>query len=284
LVLFSPKITTIIPVHNRFEFLGEALDSVFGQSRIPDEVILVDDCSTASVSDHLAGSPFAGKVKILRTDRNRRVAGARNWGWRHCTGDLVTFLDSDDVWELHKTQTELDFLAANPDVDGVYGGMIAFWPDGRTQAWGHDRQPTVNAKHALMGDNIAVQTLMIRREALEVLGGFDERFGILDDLEIAIRVARTGCKIHFLSDPPLTRLRRNDQNYSSHVWRYLVEECRIISENLELTHSIYGRGSERVQLGRAIKKFGCRTRLMGAPTELVAKLLYATSGSSMPRL
>lgn len=283
-MLFRPTVAAIIPVYNRFEFLDEALDSVFRQTRVPDEVILVDDCSSASVGDHLAASPFAAKIKILRTDRNRRVAGARNWGWRRCTADLVTFLDSDDVWEPHKTQTELDYLAANPDVDGVYGGMIAFWPDGRTQSWGHDRQPSVNAKHALMGDNIAVQTLMIRREALELLGGFDERFGILDDLEIAIRVAKTGLKIRFLPEPALTRLRRNDQNYSSNVWRYLVEECRIISENLELAHSIYGRGSERVQFARALRKFGCRTRLMGVPTELLAKFLYATSGSSMPRL
>jgi GT2 family glycosyltransferase len=277
-------VSAIIPVFNRFEYLEQTLHSVFQQTRRPDEVIVIDDCSSESLREQLARFPQAGELRILRTDRNRRVSGARNWGWRHATGDLIAFLDSDDLWEPNKIQTQLDFLAANPGIDGVYGSMIAFWPDGRTQSWAHDRPPTVETKYALIDCNITVQTLMIRRAALELLNGFDERFGILDDQELAIRMGESGLKIVFLPQPPVTRLRRHPTNYSSHAWRYFLEECRIISDNRKLCRRIYGAGSERIHLGRALTRFGTQTRLMGLPTRVLARLLYATARSSkMPR-
>lgn len=279
-----PTVSAIIPVHNRFDYLGEALDSVFRQTRPPDEVIVVDDCSTESVDDYLNGLSLGSAVQVLRTDRNRRVAGARNWGWTHSACDVIAFLDSDDLWEPHKTETQLRFLDASRDLDGVYGAMTAFWPDGRTQPWAHDRPLRVETRSALIDCNITVQTLMIRRTALETLGGFDERFGILDDQEIAIRMGESGVKIAFLPEPSVTRLRRHDSNYSSHSWRYFREEYRILSEHRKLCNAIYGPGSSRVHLGRALRKFGSQTPLMGLPTRLLSSLLYASAPSStMPR-
>ena len=279
-----PSISTVIPVYNRYAELGDTLRSVFSQSRPPDEVILVDDCSTTSLAAHLEREPPPGPVTVLRTDRNRRVAGARNWGWRHARGELVTFLDSDDLWEPGKIERQLAHLAAHPELDGVYGAMLAFWPDGRTQPWAHDRPPTVDARSALVDANITVQTLMIRRSALQALGGFDERFGILDDQDIAIRMALLGQRIDFLPNPPLTRHRRNDSNYSSHAARFLFEDCQIIWKHRALCNELYGPGSDRVHLSRALKRYGGKRRLLGAPAKLAAALLSLSApASEMPR-
>jgi glycosyltransferase involved in cell wall biosynthesis len=279
-----PSISVVIPVYNRFDYLSQAIGSVFEQTQLPNEIIIVDDCSTNSLSDHFAKFPPPGEIKIIRTDRNRRVAGARNWGWRHAKGELITFLDSDDLWEPHKTRVQLDFLEANPGLDGVYGAMEAFWPDGRTEIWANNRPPTVETKTALIDCNITVQTLMIRRTALELLNGFDERFGILDDQDIAIRIGESGRKISFFAEPTVARHRRHNTNYSDHSWLYLAEECRIISENRHRCNAIYGPGSERVHLGRAIRRFAHTTRLWRIPALVLARLLYATAPSSkMPR-
>jgi glycosyltransferase involved in cell wall biosynthesis len=278
-----PTISVIIPVFNRFEYLDEALRSVYAQSVRPEEVIVVDDHSTNSVSDYLQRFPPPGPIRILRTDRNRRVSGARNWGWRHASGELIAFLDSDDLWEPDKLYRQLEYLDKNPEADGVYGSMIAFWPDGRTQHWAQDRPPRVEARYALIDCNIAVQTLLIRRRALEALGGFDERFGILDDQVIALHMAELGRRLDFFANPPLVRHRRHSSNHSSRYLTYFREELLILREHHELCNRIYGPGSSRVRLGRAFRRLGDATTLT-RPARILSALLYASAPlSRMPR-
>ena len=277
-------ISVIIPVYNRFQYLDQALISAFAQTPGPGEVIIVDDCSTESLQKHLDRFPPPGQVRVLRTDRNRRVAGARNWGWRHAKGDLIAFLDSDDIWEPHKTKVQLDFLEANPGLDGVYGSMIAFWPDGRTQLWASNRPSTIETKYALIDCNITVQTLLIRRTALELLNGFDERFGILDDQDMTIRIAESGLRIGFFAEPPVTRRRCHDTNYSDRSTMYFREEYRIVSENRSRCNLIYGSGSERVHLARALTRLSLTSRLLRLPALALARYLFATApNSKMPR-
>ena len=277
-------VSAVIPVHNRFDYLKPCLESVLGQTRVPDETIVVDDCSTESLAEYLAGIEFHSRVKILRTDRNRRVSGARNWGWRHASGNFLTFLDSDDLWESHKTDLQLRYLKENPDAAGVYGAMRAFFPDGRMQLWAHDRPSSVTAHNALLDCNISVQTLMIRREALEQIGGFDEDFGILDDQDIAIRLALHGLRIDFVPDPPVTRLRRNEQNYSGAARRYFREDLMINRKHRALMNQVYGPGSNRVHLARALGRYGKKVRFLGAPSRFASWVLSLSANQSrMPR-
>lgn len=278
------SISAIIPVHNRFEFLNETLVSVFSQTRVPDEVLIVDDCSATPVEAHFAQSPPPGPVKILRTDRPRNVSGARNWGWRHAQGDLIVFNDSDDLWEPDKTRIQAEYLEAHPEVDGVFGPMLAFFPDGRTEPWAHDRPPVVDAATALIGANMTVQTLMIRRRALEKLGGFYEKLTILDDQAFAIEIGLAGLRVVFLDSFLATRLRRNDSNFSRNATKYFLDDCRVALRYRHVSASIYGPGSVRVHLSRAIRRFGQKKRYLGAPTRLLGRLLEALSPASrMPR-
>ena len=278
-------VSTIIPVYNRFDDLPETLASVFGQTRPPEEVILVDDCSTESLDAHLARHPPPRPVRVLRTDRNRRVAGARNWGWQHARGELIAFNDSDDLWAPNKLELQLGWLEAAPELDGVYGAMTAFYPDGRTQSWADDRPPMVDAAAALCDANMTVQTLLVKRTALEALGGFDESFGILDDQDISIRMARLGQRVRFVVDPPLVRHRRNDGNYSSRAGRFFVEDLQIIWKHRALCNELYGPGSDRVHLSRALERFAGRRPRLGLPARLLARVLGATARSSrMPRM
>jgi glycosyltransferase involved in cell wall biosynthesis len=276
----ADSISAVIPVHNRFEYLSECLASVFGQTRVPDEVLMVDDCSSHPIDEYLAGTPFLNRVTVLRTDRKRRVSGARNWGWKHARGSLIVFIDSDDVWEPFKTELQVRRLREHPEAAGTYGGMTAFFPDGRTQPWAHDRPSQVTVASALADCNISVQTLMIKRQALESIGGFDENFGILDDQEIAIRLAQHGQTILFFADPPLTRLRRNSQNYSANARRYFEEDLAINRRYAALMDEIYGPGSHRVHLARAITRFGRRVKYMGAPSRVMARLLVRSAPRS----
>jgi GT2 family glycosyltransferase len=118
---------------------------------------------------------------------------------------------------------------------------------------------------------------MIRRQALEVLKGFDEHFGILEDQDIAIRMAQTGLKIAFQADPPVTRYRCHDKNYSSHGWLFLKADWRILRDNWNLYEATFGPGAWRVQMAKAIERYGRKTRFMGLPTRLMGRLFRASA-------
>jgi len=166
----------------------------------------------------------------------------------------------------------------------VYGAMTAHFPDGRVEPWAHDRPSSVTVANALADCNITVQTLMIRREVLERIGGFDESFGILDDQDIAIRLAQQGFRICFLAAPQVTRLRRHSQNYSGNARRYLQEDLLINRKYWKLMDQVYGPGSRRVHLARIAARYGNKVRFLGAPSRLAARLLARTAPRSrMPR-
>jgi GT2 family glycosyltransferase len=278
-------ISAVIPVHHRLEFFDETLISVFSQTRVPDEVLIVPDCSAAPEEAYFAEYPPPGPVKIIPTDRRRNVAGARNWGWKQAKGDFIAFNDSDDIWEPDKTRAQAEYLEAHPEVDGVYGPMLAFFPDGRSQPWAHDRPPVVDAATALIDANMSAQTLMIRRQALEKLGGFDETLKILEDQAFNIDIGLSGLRVVFLDSAVVTRLRRNDKNTSSNATSYFRSECQIALRYRHVSAQIYGPGSVLVHLSRALKRFGRKIRYMGLPTRLLSSLIAASAPASrMPRL
>jgi glycosyltransferase involved in cell wall biosynthesis len=245
-----------------------------------DEVLIVDDCSTVPVDDFFAQNPPPGPVKVVRTDRSRNVGGARNFGWTHAQGDLIAFNDSDDLWEPDKTRLQAEYLEAHPDVDGVYGPMVAFFPDGRTQPWAHDRPPLVDIPSALLDANMTTQTLMIRRRALELLGGFDETLAILEDQAFSIEIGRAGLRVVFLPSPVVTGLRRNNRNITCNTTRYLLCDCRLALRYRKISSEVFGPGSVRMHLSRALRRFGAKTRGMGLPTRALGSLLELTAPHS----
>jgi glycosyltransferase involved in cell wall biosynthesis len=279
----SPVISAVIPVCDRFEFLHETIASVYSQTRVPDEVLIVDDSSIIRVESYFAQNPPPGPVKVLRTDRRRNPGGARNLGWQQAKGDLIVFHDSDDLWEPDKTRLQAEYLDLHPELDGVYGAALAFFPDGRTQPWAHDRPPKVEVASALLDANMTSPTLMIRRRALQALGGYDETLPILEDQVFSIELARAGLSIQFLPSPVVARIRRNDHNTTNRSMRYFLCACKVALRYRAISAQIFGPGSVRVHLGRNLRRFGAKSRGMGMPTRVMARLLrYSAPLSTMP--
>jgi GT2 family glycosyltransferase len=163
--------------------------------------------------------------------------------------------------------------------------MMAFYPDGRTHPWAHDRPALVDAPTALVDANMTAQTLMIRRRALEKIGGFDESLAILEDQAFAIEIGLAGFRVVFLDSPVVTRLRRNDKNMTRNAVRYFYDDCRVALRYRRLSSRIYGPGSVRVHLSRAVKRFGRKKRYMGLPSRLLGSFLEMSAPASrMPRL
>ncbi|PDV97074.1 glycosyltransferase family 2 protein [Candidatus Chloroploca asiatica] len=161
-------ISVIIPVYNGERFLAEALQSVLDQTLPPDEIIVVDDGSTDN-SATIARS-FGSPVRVL-TQANLGPAAARNLGVAHTTGDLLAFLDADDLWLPNKLARQLHVLQDDPTCEAVLGGMENFISPELDEY-----QHQMLARSANQGGTHHVGTLLIRRAAFQRIGPFDERW------------------------------------------------------------------------------------------------------------
>ena len=103
------KISTVITLYNLEKYIDDAIQSVLRQTRQPDEVIVVDDCSTDGSADIVA--KYGQRIIYIKQEKN--VGALRNSlsGLKATTGDIVAFLDGDDVWMPEKLEAiEKEFL------------------------------------------------------------------------------------------------------------------------------------------------------------------------------
>ena len=103
------KVTAAITTYNRAAFLPGALESVFAQTRQPDEVLVVDDGSTDDTQEVL--SAYGDRVRVVRQENAGR-SGARNRAVEEARGELLSFLDSDDRWLPDKLARQVPVLEA----------------------------------------------------------------------------------------------------------------------------------------------------------------------------
>lgn len=106
-----PLISVIIPARNRIVLLRQTLQSVLSQGT-PVEIIVIDDASKPSLSLQL--KILGRRVKIIRLEKSKGSMAARNLGFRHAKGDLVAFLDSDDIWGKDFLKTSISCLQKDP--------------------------------------------------------------------------------------------------------------------------------------------------------------------------
>jgi glycosyltransferase involved in cell wall biosynthesis len=111
-------VSVVVPCYRCSLTIARAVDSVFAQSVIPFEVILVEDCSadeTLAVLQKVEQSYF-GRIKIVQMGLNLGVASARNAGWALATQPYIALLDADDSWYPEKLRIQYEYMSNNPDV------------------------------------------------------------------------------------------------------------------------------------------------------------------------
>src|SRR5215204_4174429 len=118
-------VSCIITFLNSEEFIGEAIESVLGQTYENVELLFVDDGSTDG-STQIAlqyAERFPEKVRYLEHagHENRGAAASRNLGIREARGEYIALLDSDDVWLKRKLEEQVGILQAHPEAGMVYG-------------------------------------------------------------------------------------------------------------------------------------------------------------------
>jgi glycosyltransferase involved in cell wall biosynthesis len=204
----KPNISVIIPSYNSADTLPAAIESILGQTHLADEIIVVDDGSPPGdggferTAD--ACAPYFRHIRLIR-QRNAGASAARNTGIAPSRGELLAFLDADDVWEPNKLKTQLAALEQNPDAAFCTTAANAWSPTQNsyvTYAYTGSTKPSHMIAELLVRNILSgiCSSILIRREALLSVGGFAHGKGS-EDRRLAIDLLRNHLRGIFLPDP-----------------------------------------------------------------------------------
>ena len=185
-------VSVVIPVRDREDYLGEAIDSILAQDYNPLEVIVVDDGSTDGTPDVARSRP----VTYLRQEPSG-VAAALNAGIAAARGELIAFNGSDDVWLPAKLPTQTRYLAEHPEADMVAAPLeLLLEPGAERPSW-------LALEKRRPGDVLPQQgTWLLRRRALERVGPFDTTLEG-EDTDWLLRARDAGLHIGVIEEPVL---------------------------------------------------------------------------------
>ena len=188
-----PSVSIIMNVHNGAATLRAALESVFAQSCHDWELIVWDDCSTDD-SARVVAEFQEPRVRYVLASQQTPLGQAREAAMRQAQGAWLAFLDQDDVWLPHKLERQLG-IANDPQVALVYGRTLCFYANGSECDYDHFHEftslPEGDILPELLGKGcfIAMSSAMIRRLAVQQIGGVPENIHITPDYYLYLAIA-----------------------------------------------------------------------------------------------
>jgi glycosyltransferase involved in cell wall biosynthesis len=194
----QPLVSTIIPTYNRAGLVCDAIDSVLGQTYPNVEVIVVDDGSTDTTLETLGR--YGNKIQVIQ-QTNAGPSAARNRGIKSAKGDIIAFLDSDDLWLPTKLNRQVAILMrADKSVPCCLCNAIMRCDDGEQRFFDmallrpqYDEGLWLNVAQVLSSRFVFFnQAVAIRRQALDKAGLFDESLLFMEDHDMALRMALMG--------------------------------------------------------------------------------------------
>jgi len=192
----SPRISVVIPVHNRAEPVAHAIDSVLSQTFKDFELVAVDDGSTDNSVEVIDG--FAdSRVRLVKLVRNSGSNAARNAGIAAAQGDILCFLDSDDLFLPGKLEHVAKRFDKEPTLDVLVDSFVRMcspWA-GKPLVEVHNpnSNSTADFERALFTRELskATSAISVRREAAVRAGAFDPAVKQRQDFDFLIRLAET---------------------------------------------------------------------------------------------
>jgi len=184
-------VSVIIPVYNGEAFLTAAVESIQRQAHYPLEIIIIDDGSTDATASIAAN--FDNNVYYI-SQPNSGPAAARNRGIKMARGNVIAFLDADDLWPDNKLERQLTRLADDPSVEIVMGltqfmrltaGQPQFEPFQKPQLF------------------LNFGSAVFRKSVFDQMGLFDETMAHSEDIDWLLRARENGVSMIILNDVTL---------------------------------------------------------------------------------
>jgi glycosyltransferase involved in cell wall biosynthesis len=208
----NPKVSVIIPLYNCEKYIVQAVESVLSQTYNNYEIIVIDDGSKDNSRTVL--QPYFDRIRYVYQS-NQGVAAARNLGVEIAQGELICFLDHDDIFMPHKLATQVACVLSQPNVGMVHSGWRRVNGEGKKLAdvcpW--KKIPVLDLTNWLQHMPILFTAMLFKREWVEKVGGLDTQYKQASDLDLVQRLALTGCKTVWVKDI-LVCYREHESNHS----------------------------------------------------------------------
>lgn len=296
----NPLISVILPTYNRAYCIIPAIESVLRQTHEQLELIIVDDCSTDNTAQVLSAISDP-RVQVIRHEHNKGAAAARNTGLAAARGELIAFQDSDDEWCVSMLERQVRRRAElGPEYQVSYCAKVVHGRDdhGNFGARYAAYVPPADRK-TVEGDVLdevfqnaiaSTQTIVVNKQLLQAVGGFDETLRVGVDWELTVRLARH-TKFAFIEDPlVMTRLMDDSITHrrldSVHTIQVVMEKHRDLLGRSDELHAakefqiarVYQRGGQYRQaiphLRKAISKSPADLRCWAALAISAARSVF----------
>ncbi|WP_158946391.1 glycosyltransferase family 2 protein [Pseudodesulfovibrio cashew] len=223
------KCSIVITTYNYGRYIQCALDSAIGQTYDNTEIVVIDDGSQDNSAELI--KPYVDRYGVKYVyQENAGQTVAKNRGVRESSGEVIAFLDADDMWDSTKLEKMIP-LFDNPDVAVVYSKRRLLDPDGAISEYNHPPLYRGRILNRIYVDNfICFSSSMVRRTSLELIGGFDETLSMGIDYDLWIRMAQA-YEFDFL-DECLTYYRVGHGNMSDNREKRILSAFNIMKRHL----------------------------------------------------
>ena len=232
----QPKVSVVIPAYNSAKYSAEAIASVLNQTYTDYEIIVVNDGSTDNT--RAVVEPYLDHIRYLEQE-NRGVSATRNRGIYLARGELIAFLDADDIFMPHKLEQQVALFNSQFDLGIINSGFRMITEEGKeiqdVERW-HEI-PDLTSEVWLLHKPVLPSAMMFKKFWLLKVGGFDPRFTASEDVDVVLRMVIWGCKSAWLKE--ITVYYR--QHETSASWRNpskqmanaeLMQECFFAREDI----------------------------------------------------
>jgi glycosyltransferase involved in cell wall biosynthesis len=226
-----PFVCVIIPAYNAEKTIQETIASVLNQTFTDFELLVINDGSQDKTLEVIE-SIFDTRLKVFSYP-NGGVSVARNRGIAKATGELIAFLDADDVWTADKLEAQVKALQSNPQAAVAYSWTDYIDELGQFLYPGKHPSETGDVYAKLLVSNFLEHgsNYLIRRDALKQVGGFDESLFGPEDWDLAIRLA---ANYHFVVVPcPQILYRMSINSVSINISRQEAQCLKVIEQSFK---------------------------------------------------
>lgn len=243
-----PLVSVVIPAYNCAEFITETLESVYKQTYKNYEIIVVDDGSADGTKSAL--DPHMEKIRYFYQE-NKGTAAARNAGVEKARGELIAFLDNDDLWLPEKLELQVRALQKYPEACFVFTEGKSFDGSGllkdslipkHFRKWinSHNYDRSIFLRGWIFEEflpaNIicSATSVLVKKQCLLDIGGLDEEISIGDDYDLYLRLARHYPVCLVKKCLYMWRFRENNQsgpNDDIRMFRWRKADIEVLEKN-----------------------------------------------------